>query len=568
MAATRQSGAMNGHPVFLFGDALARSICEMSPILATFSGVKGHDDRWDDVADVAGRRARYDALSRELAGLEAAHTGEGGDVALSLKVMREHVDERRAFFASGDPYLDLNHISSTFQMLPMVFDVMDTTSPRGIADVATRLLAMGEVTESYRRLLEEGLRRGDVVARRQVEAAIRQGRAQAIDGSHYRALVQRIATDDAAVKRRLNEGAEAAHRAITALTEWLTSTYLPRAAPNDGVGRERYARAARRHLGTALDLDETHAWGFAELARIEAEMARLAAQIGARWGLSGASPKDVVTRLDEDAASSAALPEPFLTLMRERQEHAMRVLAPHFAVPELAKRLDVKLGPEGGAVGAYYTSPSEDGARPGSIWYLPGRRTRMPLWQEVTTAYHEGFPGHHLQIATQLASADRLTRFQRLFSDFSGYAEGWALYAEELMLELGFFETPELELGMYAGQLARACRVVVDIGLHLGLSIPDTATFHPGERWTYELAVELMDQRAFLGPERAQSEVTRYLGWPAQAITYKVGQRAMLTLREARRVREGAAFDLARFHRDVLATGTVGLDTLEACILR
>jgi uncharacterized protein (DUF885 family) len=559
---------MSGHPVFVFGDALARSICEMSPILATFSGVKGHDDRWDDVADVAGRRARYDALSRELSGLEAAHAQQGGDVGLSLRVMREHVDERRAFYASGDPYLDLNHISSTFQMLPMVFDVMDTRSPSGVLDVVARLLSMGEVTESYRRLLEEGLRRGDVVARRQVEAAIRQGRAQAIEGSHYRELVERIATDDASVRSQLNEGAEAAHRAITALTEWLTSTYLPRAAPSDGVGRERYARAARRHLGTALDLDETHAWGFAELARIEAEMARLAAQIGTRWGLREASPQEVVARLDEDAASSAALPEPFLTLMRERQEHAMRVLAPHFAVPDLAKRLDVKLGPEGGPVGAYYIPPSEDGARAGSVFYLPGSRTRMPLWQEITTAYHEGFPGHHLQIATQLANADRLTRFQRLFADWNGYAEGWALYAEQLMLELGLFEEPEYELGMYAGQLARACRVVVDIGLHLGLTIPESATFHPGEPWTVALALEMMEERAVLGREKAESEVTRYLGWPAQAITYKVGQRAMLTLREARRAREGAAFDLARFHRDVLATGTVGLDTLEACLLR
>lgn len=556
------------HPVFRFGDTLAQAICEMSPILATLYGVKGWDDRWDDLSDVAGRRARYDALSNELSALETAHANEEGDVALALRVMREHVDERGGFYASGDPYLDLNHISSTFQMLPMVFDMMDTASPSGIAHVATRLHSMGEVTESYRRLLDEGRRRGEVVARRQVEAAIRQGRLQAIEGAHYRELVARISTDDASLKARLVEGADAAHRAIGALTTWLEESYLDGARIEDGVGRERYTRAARRHLGTAIDLDETHAWGFREIARIESEMARLSKTIGARWGLEHATVKDVVARLDEDPRSSAELPEPFLTVMRERQDRAMRLLAPHFTVPELAQRLEVKLGPKGGMVGAYYASPSEDGSRAGSVTYLPGSRTRMPLWQEITTAYHEGFPGHHLQIATQLSNAEHLTRFQRLFADWNGFAEGWALYAEELMLELGLFEEPEYELGMYAGQLARACRVVVDIGLHLGLTIPESATFHPGEPWTVALALEMMEERAVLGREKAESEVTRYLGWPAQAITYKVGQRAMLTLREARKAREGAAFDLARFHRDVLATGTVGLDTLEACILR
>src|SRR6185503_20958269 len=99
----------------------------------------------------------------------------------------------------------------------------------------------------------------------------------------------------------------------------------------------------------------------------------------------------------------------------------------HFDVPPPIRRVDVRLAPPGGAIGAYYVGPSEDLSRPGTVWYSPGARTAMPLWQEITTAYHEGFPGHHLQVALQVLSRDRLTRFQRLLGDWCGYAEGWAL---------------------------------------------------------------------------------------------------------------------------------------------
>ena len=139
-------------------------------------------------------------------------------------------------------------------------------------------------------------------------------------------------------------------------------------------------------------------------------------------------------------------------------------------------------------MGAYYTAPSEDFVRPGTVWYLPGSRTRMPAWSEITTAYHEGFPGHHLRIATQLFHREPLTRYQRLFADFTGYAEGWALYAEQLMLELGLLSSPEEILGMHLGQLARAYRVVVDIGPHLELRIPKDAPFHPEEAGTFDRA--------------------------------------------------------------------------------
>lgn len=551
---------MHEHPVFAFGSEVADAVAQLSPILATFAGVRGHDHRWDDLgpAGLAARAARYAELDRALGQLERAHARDGRDVALALRALREHVDEQRAHLASPDPYFDLNHISSSFQMVSMVFDVAPRDGEDAVEAIAARLEALPAALASYQALLQAGLARDARVARRQVQAVITQGRGQ-LARDHLGELARSLPTTPV-LAARLAAGAARSTAALAALVDWLETTYLPSAAVRDAVGRERYARAAVRHLGLSLDLDHTHAWGFAELTRIEREIGRLATRIAGRLGCT---PTLVAVSAALDAREGTSLPVPaFLEAMQGRQDDAQRALAAHFDVPEPARRLEVRLAPPGGPVGAYYVAPSEDFVRPGTVWYSPGSATHLPLWREVTTAFHEGFPGHHLQVATQVFLRDRLTRFQRLFADKSGYAEGWALYAEQLMLELGLFASDEEELGMHAAQLVRACRVVIDLGLHLELTIPKDATFHPGERWTPALAVELLTERALLSREKAESEVLRYLGWPAQAITYAVGKREMLRLREARRAREGAAFDLRRFHQDVLATGTVGLSTL------
>ncbi len=549
------------HPIHALSDALVEATCADSPTNATFAGVRGWDDRWDDFgpAGVASRHATARDFSARLDALPPAT--DPYDV-LAVRVIRAYLDERLAFYASADPWLDLNNITSTFQVLPMVFDVVDTATPAGAEAATRRLETLPAAVDTYHALLAEGLRAGNVVARRQVEAAIRQGRAQAGPDSHWRELGARIAAEHPALATRLVAAAEGAHAAVAGLADWLEGTYLRGASPVDGVGRERYLRCARAHLGMELDPEEAYAWGWAEIRRIEAEMRAVAAEIGP------GTVREVAARLDEDPAFSVEVPGPFLDAMRDRQRSALeRLDGVHFRVPEAIRRIDVRLAPPGGKIGAYYVPPSEDLARPGTVWYSPGSKRRMPLWQEVTTAYHEGFPGHHLQCAMQVLLADRLTRFQRVFGFNVGYAEGWALYAEELMHELGFLDHPAYVLGKHAGQLVRACRVVVDIGLHLDLPIPASADFHPGERWTPALAEEMLVERCFLDAPHAADEVVRYLGWPAQAIGYKLGQRVILGLREERRGREGPAFDLARFNADVVGVGSVGLGTLREVIL-
>lgn len=145
----------------------------------------------------------------------------------------------------------------------------------------------------------------------------------------------------------------------------------------------------------------------------------------------------------------------------------------------------------------------------------------------MSTAYHEGFPGHHLQLGVQVSLRDDLSRLHRvMISDFqTGYAEGWALYAERLMDELGYLERPEYVLGMLACQMMRACRVVLDIGAHLGLRAPSDAAFRPGDLIDFDYGIDMLTRVARMPPSHAASEMTRYLGWPGQAIAYKVGER-------------------------------------------
>ena len=211
----------------------------------------------------------------------------------------------------------------------------------------------------------------------------------------------------------------------------------------------------------------------------------------------------------------------------------------------------------------YYTRPSEDFKRPGRTWYPTLGKTRFPLWGEVSTAYHEGVPGHHLQLAQLTYRAAELSRFQRLAAAIPGCTEGWALYAERLMGELGYLENPDYELGMLRAQAFRAMRVIVDIGVHLELAIPSPEVYHGGETWRPELMLAFAVEHGREPEDFLRSEVDRYLGWPGQAICYKVGERAWLAIREQARQRAGRDFDLKEFHGHALNLGPMGLAQLE-----
>jgi uncharacterized protein (DUF885 family) len=324
----------------------------------------------------------------------------------------------------------------------------------------------------------------------------------------------------------------------------------------DAVGIDRYVLQARQYLGANLDVDDAYAYGWAELERIEEDMRAVAATI-----LPGASLVEVYAHLDAEGEAIEGEQALLVWLQRLMDETMDALDGTHFDLSGDIRKVEAVLAPPGTAAAAYYTQPSDDYSRPGQTWYPTLGRTRFPIWEDVSTWYHEGVPGHHLQFGGWVAAGDRLSRYQR--AEFiSADAEGWALYAERLMDELGFFTAPDRRIGYLTGQQLRATRVVIDIGMHCALPIPEGQPFHPGERWTPELGLEFLQQHG--GPNAAflDSEWIRYLGMPGQAIGYKLGERVWLAGREAARQRAGDAFDLKAWHSAALTQGPLGLDDL------
>jgi len=544
---------------FTLSDALLDDYLELSPVACTTLGVPGRDYLWDDLSPAGIEETRELAERYRSLLLDMGEPSNRWE-RLAWRVAKTLVEEWLEQFDHGDPFRDLNHIASPFQSIRNVLDIQDTST---WDHITTRIATLDEPLSGYRETLEEGRRRGTLASKRQVESVIQQARVLAGADSPLQRFAADLASSEQATPESvasMESAMAAAKQASAAFASYLESTYLPDAPSADGVGRERYVRATRVFLGMEIDPEETYRWGWAQVADLRRQMVETAQLIDSSESLDG-----VVYLLKTDPSRCAHSQEEFVEFMAERLNAAVNELdGTTFDIPEQVKKVDVKIAPPGGALGAYYMQPSEDFSRPGSVWWSTGSKQVFPLWDEVSTAYHEGFPGHHLQNGVALTLGDHLSRLHRLLIWYPGYGEGWALYTELLMNELGYLEKPEYVLGMLGAQMLRACRVAIDIGSHLDLPIPDDAPFHPGERWTFELAVELLTGFAFLADDYARSEVTRYLGWPGQAISYKVGERAILELREEFL---GQGGDLKEFHSRVLGSGAVGLDLLRDLVL-
>jgi uncharacterized protein (DUF885 family) len=231
--------------------------------------------------------------------------------------------------------------------------------------------------------------------------------------------------------------------------------------------------------------------------------------------------------------------------------------------------VEAMIAPAGSAAAPYYTRPSLDFSRPGRTWLPTLGRTRFPVWDLVSTWYHEGVPGHHLQLAQWCHLSGRLSRYQTRIGSVGANVEGWALYAERLMDDLGYLVDPGHRLGYLDAQQMRAVRVIIDIGMHLELEIPRDQgvqePFHPGERWTPTLARDFFGRNSGRPADFLDSELVRYLGGPGQAIGYKLGERAWLAGRDAARaacLARGEVFDPKAWHMAALSQGSLGLDDL------
>jgi uncharacterized protein (DUF885 family) len=479
--------------------------------------------------------------------------------------MRERLALEVERYDAGDLTSELNVISSWVQSVREVFDLMPTDGEAAAVNVARRMAA---VPQAYRELSETLLgaaRNGRAPARLQVEEVARQCAAWAKPGdSFYCGLAERLTGVPDSLRGELDAAASAATAATAGLGTFLSRELLPLAREKDACGPEVYARASRYFLGAAMDLQEAYAWSWAEIARLRAELARVASLIK-----PGATHEEAAAILDGDPARRIDGRENFRAWMQELADRTISELhGKHFDVPAPARRIEAMIAPVDGG-GIYYSGPSEDWSRPGQMWWSPPEGVdTFCTWKEVTTVHHEGVPGHHLQIAQAVTEQESLNRWQRQMSWVSGHGEGWALYSERLMGELGYLDDPGAHLGMLVGQLESAAIVALDIGVHLELEIPAGTGWREGERWNAEIAWEFLRAHSSKEDKELRFLLHRFLGWPGQAPSYKLGERIWLQARDEAKARAGGAFSLKDFHSKALSLGSMGLDPLREALAR
>jgi len=538
-------------------NAWVAKLAELSPSFATYAGFPGGEDKLDDTSPAAGKH--YYELEKEmLAKVEALEPVDKID-EVTKDALTSNLKLSIEIYETGLWKRNLDVLASPAQGIRDIFDLSPTATEADWGNLNKRMRAVKGAVDGYIETLRVGIKDGETPAHRQVAWVINDlDNITGAEGFFTRFAKAEGAELSDALRAELTEAGEIATAAYAELQAFLRDELAPVATHEDAIGRERYSLLSQTFLGAKVDLDETYQWGIEELARVTAEQEAVANEI-----LPGATVKEAIAHLDADPTNKLHSTEELQAWMQNLSDTAIEKLgATHFDIPEPLRTLECMIAPTNSGV-IYYTGPTDDFSRPGRMWWsVPAGVTEFDTWRETTTVYHEGVPGHHLQVATQVYNRAELNDWRRLASWCSGHGEGWALYAERLMQELGFLDNPADRLGMLDGQRMRAARVVLDLGVHLGKPRLDGTG-----KWDFEYALEFMSKNVNMSPEFINFEVHRYFGWPGQAPSYKIGQRIWEQIRDEAKVRAGANWDIKKFHRDALNLGALGLDNLRRAIL-
>ncbi|MGW1256528.1 DUF885 domain-containing protein [Streptomyces sp. NPDC002513] len=543
-------------------DAYVDDLVALDPVTGTYLGVKESASKLPDTSP-AGREALAELARATLARLDEAERRPGADSGIErrcARLLRERLTAALAVHEADENLRTVGNMRTPAHSVRHAFTLTPTETDEDWAAVAERLRAVPEALRGYRESLSLGLERKLYGGPRATATFVEQLTEWSdLDGAGRGWFEDFASQGPTSLRTELDEAARAATVAVVELRDWLRDVYAPavEGAP-DTVGRERYARWVRFYNGTDLDLDEAYAYGWSEYHRLLGEMKEEAEKV-----LPGAgTPWVALAHLDEHGAHIEGVDETRAWLQDLMDEAIEALDGTHFELAERVRKVESRIAPPGTAAAPYYTAPSADFSRPGRTWLPTMGQTRFPVYDLVSTWYHEGVPGHHLQLAQWAHVAENLSRYQATVGGVSANIEGWALYAERLMDELGFLTDPERRLGYLDAQMMRAIRVIIDIGMHLELEIPADSPFHPGERWTPELAQEFFGAHSSRPADYVESELIRYLSMPGQAIGYKLGERAWLQGRENARNRHGEAFDAKAWHMAALSQGSLGLDDL------
>ena len=552
-------------PVDNLVDGHLAEYAALDPIFATAAGIPGHEAELPDLSP--DWLAAVSALRRRtIAGLEQAAPADAND-RVTVAAATDEYTVAEQIRATGSEESRLNVVSSPLQDIRAVFDLMAASSAEDWAVIGTRLSRVPGAIDGYIASLRHAAAHGNISPRRQVGAGVKQSRDNTGTDGFFATFAAGATTAGgelpSSVRADLERGAQAAASAYEQLTAFLADELLPQAPAGDPVGRERYALFSRSFLGSSVDLDDAYAWGQDELARIVSLMQQTAERIK-----PGSTVREAMDLLDADPGHRLSGTDALRSWMQGKSDAAIAALAgTHFDIPEPIRTLECRIAPTKTG-GMYYTGPDDDFTRPGRMWWsVPEGVTDFSTWRELSIVYHEGVPGHHLQIAQTVYRRELLNRWRRLGSWIAGHGEGWALYAEWLMADLGFLDEPGDLLGMLDSQSLRAARVVLDVGVHCGFDAPAEVG---GGAWDYDKAWRFLTAHSSSAQELLRYELDRYLGWPGQAPAYKLGERLWLQLRDEVRRRclsSGQPFDLKAFHRRALDIGSVGLDVLRGAVL-
>ncbi|MEE1670018.1 DUF885 domain-containing protein [Streptomyces sp. WAC07094] len=543
-------------------DAYVDALVALDPVTGTYLGVKESSSKLPDTSP-AGQEALAELARATLARLDEAERRPGADSDIErrcARLLRERLTAELAVHEADEGLRTVSNLHSPVHSVRDVFTITPTATDEDWAAIVERLRAVPTALAGYRESLALGLERKLHAGPRPTATFVEQLTEWSDTDGRGRGWFEEFASEGPeSLRSQLDDAARAATAAVVELRDWMRDVYAPtvEGAPNT-VGRERYARWARYFNGTDLDLDEAYAYGWSEYHRLLGEMKKEAEKV-----LPGAAtPWVALAHLDEHGTHIEGVDEVRAWLQGLMDEAIEALDGTHFELAERVRKVESCIAPPGSAAAPYYTAPSADFSRPGRTWLPTMGQTRFPVYDLVSTWYHEGVPGHHLQLAQWAHVSQDLSRYQATVGGVSANAEGWALYAERLMDELGFLTDPEQRLGYLDAQMMRAVRVIIDIGMHLELEIPADSPFHPGERWTAGLAQEFFGSHSSRPADFVESELVRYLSMPGQAIGYKLGERAWLLGRENARKRHGDAFDAKAWHMAALSQGSLGLDVL------
>ena len=541
-------------PVDDLADRFWEATLELEPTLATFYGDPRYADRLPDPGPEgrAALRSLMERTAAEAAGIpveglptEARITRDMLQVIAALHIEEEdqHLEQLRV----------VDQMSGPQQLLPQMTQFQPADTPERFEAFVARLHAYPAYMAANAQLLRDGMASGLTAPRIVTERTIAQIErmiAVPIDRAIIPSMV-RVASE--ADRERIREIVrDVVVPADSAFLDTLRGEYRFASREEPGLwsapdGERIYRTQIRSWTTLELDPEAVHRIGLEELESIEAERREIASAAG--FGDDTAAYR---ASLDDDPANTPQTKAELVERAEEDIERALAVAPRYFGVLPKAhcEVRPVEEYKERDAPFAYYFPPAVDASRPG-IYYANGYDLSSRKYSKLaSTTYHEAVPGHHFQIALEMENP-HLIPFRRLGVRAVGgsYVEGWGLYSERLADEMGLFRNEAERFGMLDAQAWRAARLVVDTGLH-------------ALRWPRQRSVDFL-RSAGLSVTDAEIETDRYICWPGQALTYKVGQRAIEALRRQIADRDGSAFDLRAFHDAVLGHGSMPLATLE-----